>query len=48
MRYICNRCGWIYDEEQTGIKWEDLPEDFKCPRCGAGKDEFSEDEDTAN
>ena len=28
MKYICNLCGWVYDEEETGVKWEDLPEDF--------------------
>ena len=48
-KYICNECGWIYDpavgvpEEniKPGVKFEDLPEDFKCPVCGVGKDQFS-------
>ena len=31
MKYVCDVCGWIYDEEETGVKWEDLPEDFECP-----------------
>ena len=48
MKYECP-CGYIYDEEagdpDNGIapatKWDDLPEDFACPVCGLGKDEFS-------
>ena len=28
MKYVCNVCGWVYDEEEAGVKWEDLPEDF--------------------
>ena len=40
-KYICNLCGWIYDEEKERTKWEDLPEDWVCPECGAEKDEFS-------
>ncbi|MBS6628066.1 MAG: rubredoxin [Clostridiales bacterium] len=51
MRYICNVCGYVYDEElgdpdngiEPGTKWDELPEDFVCPLCGVGKDEFSED-----
>ena len=50
-KYVCNVCGWIYDEElgdaengiAPGTKFEDLPEDFACPLCGVGKDEFSEE-----
>lgn len=48
-KYICNVCGWIYEEAlgdaglgiDPGTKFEDLPEDFVCPLCGVGKDEFS-------
>ena len=51
MKYVCNVCGYVYDEElgdvdigiAAGIKWEDLPEDFVCPLCGVGKDDFSEE-----
>ena len=42
MKYKCEICNWIYDEEKEGTKFEDLPEDFACPLCGAGKSEFSE------
>ena len=44
MRYICNLCGWIYDEEETGVAWESLPEDFTCELCGATKYEFTPEE----
>ena len=43
MKYICDVCGYEYDEEAEGVKWEDLPEDFVCPLCGVGKDQFSEE-----
>ena len=49
-KYIRKICGWIYDEAQgdpdngiaPGTKFEDLPADYICPMCGAGKDEFEE------
>ena len=51
MKYVCDVCGWEYDEEagaldldiESGTKFEDLPEDFVCPLCGVGKDMFSEE-----
>ena len=51
MKYICDICGWSYDENEghtdqgitAGTKWEDVPEDFVCPLCGVGKDQFSKD-----
>ena len=50
-KYVCNACGWIYDEElgapelgiAPGTKFEDLPYDFECPLCSVGKDMFSEE-----
>ena len=50
-KYICNICGWIYEEAlgdpdhgiAAGTRFEDLPEDFVCPLCGVGEDEFSEE-----
>lgn len=39
-KYKCIICGHIYDEEETGVKFEDLPDDWKCPICGVGKDKF--------
>jgi len=52
MRYVCEVCGWEYDEalgdENEGIapgtKFEELPESFVCPLCGVGKDMFSKAE----
>lgn len=48
-KYICDVCGYIYDfnigDSAHGIKsntlFKDLPEDWKCPICGVGKDKFS-------
>ena len=50
MKYVCSICGYEYDEAQgasdlgiaPGTKFEDLPEDFACPLCGAGKEVFEE------
>ena len=49
-KYVCDVCGWEYDEAlgdpdngiAPGTKFEDLPDDFACPLCGVGKDSFSE------
>ena len=38
--YKCIICGYIYDEEVEKVKFEDLPDDWKCPRCGVGKENF--------
>ncbi len=51
-KYVCNVCGYIYDEAlgdpdngvAAGTKWEDVPEDWECPLCGASKDDFSLEE----
>lgn len=50
-KYVCNICGWIYDEAMgdpdngiaPGTAFEDLPDDFVCPLCGVGKEDFSEE-----
>ena len=39
-KYKCIICGYIYDEEVEKVKFEDLPDDWKCPRCGVGKENF--------
>lgn len=41
MKYQCDVCQWIYDEEKEGVKFEDQPENYVCPICGAGKDMFT-------
>lgn len=53
MKYVCDVCGWIYDEEAgdaemgiaPGTTFEELPEDFLCPLCMVGKEQFSEVEE---
>jgi rubredoxin len=37
--YACVVCAHEHDEAVEG-KWEDLPEDFLCPECGCGKEEY--------
>lgn len=39
-KYKCLLCGHIYDEEKEGVKFEDLPDDWKCPMCFAPKNMF--------
>ena len=39
-KYRCLICGYIYDEAIEKVKFTDLPEDWKCPRCGVGKENF--------
>ncbi|MBR1739340.1 MAG: rubredoxin [Ruminococcus sp.] len=49
VKYVCDICGYIYDPENgepdsgvaAGTEWENVPEDFVCPVCGVGKDQFS-------
>ena len=41
-RYICSVCGFIYDEEQEGVRWEALPKDWACPGCGSERALFKE------
>ncbi|MFX1558179.1 MAG: FAD-dependent oxidoreductase [Promethearchaeota archaeon] len=45
--YKCSKCGMEYDEAKSGISFKDLPEDFKCPECGARKEEFKKEELTS-
>ncbi len=48
-KYICDVCGWIYDPAvgipdagiEPGTAFEDLPDDWVCPVCFVGKEEFS-------
>ena len=48
-KYVCDVCGYVYDPEkgipeddiEPGTAFEDLPEDWVCPVCGVGKDQFS-------
>ena len=40
MKYKCMVCGHIYDEEKAGVKFADLPDDWKCPICKQPKSKF--------
>ena len=50
-RYVCTICGYVYDPEQgdpdngvdPGTKWDDVPDDWECPVCGASKDDFEKE-----
>ena len=39
-KYRCIICGYVYDEAVEKVKFTDLPADWKCPRCGVGKENF--------
>jgi len=49
MDYQCDVCSWIYEKQAgapeqnvaPGTDWADVPEDFACPLCSVGKDQFS-------
>ena len=51
-KYVCELCGYVYDPAKgdpdngvaPGTAFADLPEDWVCPECGAGQEEFSEAE----
>jgi rubredoxin len=48
-RYECTLCGYVYDPQfgdpdsdiPVGTTFEDLPDDWICPECGAGKEDFT-------
>lgn len=41
-KYVCSICGYVYDPaEHDGVPFEELPEDWKCPRCKQPKDKFN-------
>lgn len=47
-KYTCLVCGYVYDEAEgdpandiaPGTRWDELPEDWVCPECGASKEDF--------
>lgn len=39
MKYVCPICGYVYDDS-AGPAWNELPDDWKCPLCGAAKADF--------
>ena len=53
LQFICDACGYIYDEAlgdpdsglPPGTRFADIPDDWVCPVCGVGKDQFEEVEE---
>lgn len=51
-KWVCQVCGYVYDpavgDPANGVKpgtaFEDIPEDWVCPECGVGKDQFEKTE----
>jgi len=50
-KYVCKVCGYVYDPKkgdpdngvEPGTKFEDIPDDWVCPVCGVGKEEFEKE-----
>ncbi len=50
-KYVCGPCGYVYDpadgdsdnEIDPGTSFDDLPEDWCCPICGAAKEDFEKE-----
>jgi rubredoxin len=50
-KWVCEICGYVYDPAEgdpdngvaPGTKFEDVPADWVCPVCGAGKDNFAKE-----
>jgi len=48
-KYVCSVCGYVYDPAEgdpdhgvaPGTAWEKVAEDWVCPVCGVGKDQFT-------
>ena len=41
-KYVCSVCGYVYDpEEHDGVAFEDMPDDWRCPRCKQPKEKFN-------
>ncbi len=51
-KYECTVCGYVYDPELgdpdggvvPGTKWDDVPDDWVCPVCGASKEDFEKED----
>lgn len=50
-KYVCTVCGYVYDPAEgdpgndipPGTKFDDLPDDWECPVCGASKEDFEKE-----
>jgi rubredoxin len=51
-KYVCNVCGYVYDEAlgdpdngiDAGTAFDALADDFACPLCGVGKEDFTKED----
>ena len=51
-KYVCTICGYVYDPAEgdpdngvnPGTAFAYVPDDWVCPICGAGKDDFEKEE----
>ena len=51
--YVCTVCNWVYDPAKgdpeggiiPGTSFEEIPDDWVCPLCGVGKEDFEEYEE---
>ena len=51
-RYVCTVCGYVYDAEEgdpdngvePGTPFDDIADDWVCPECGVGKEDFEPEE----
>ncbi len=41
-KYVCSVCGYVYDPNETGVPFEELPDDWRCPRCKQPKSKFNQ------
>jgi len=46
MKYVCSICGYVYDDAQQKIPFAELPDNWKCPLCGAAKSDFVPQQDS--
>ena len=44
MKYVCQVCGYVYDEEAEGVPFAELPDSWTCPMCKAPKSMFAPEE----
>ena len=44
MKYVCQICGYVYDDAKEKVPFAELPDDWKCPLCGAAKSDFKPEE----
>lgn len=50
-KWICTTCDYVYDPAKgdpdngvaPGTAWEDVPDDWECPLCGVGKEDFDKE-----